>query len=195
MVANGVLAIIQLITASKGNLMKKFTLLASLLTLGISTAQAIVIPDLFGSYKRGAEAARQANRQSGYYGYYPPSPSISYLVARSDGSIKKTKRVSIQDGDLFCWSVDGIDQTATYTAIETFGNLKIGAKFDATSGSPISHAVEPSSKATAATLINQKGDGVNNCWWFKNDMPTGKYTHQVTIGGVKFSETKFTITK
>ena len=59
MVANGVLAIIQLITASKGNLMKKFTLLASLLTLGISTAQAIVIPDLFGSYERGAEAARQ----------------------------------------------------------------------------------------------------------------------------------------
>ena len=74
MVANGVLAIIQLITASKGNLMKKFTLLASLLTLGISTAQAIVIPDLFGSYERGAEAARQANRQSGYYGYYPHHP-------------------------------------------------------------------------------------------------------------------------
>lgn len=175
--------------------MKKFTLLASLLTLGISTAQAIVIPDLFGSYERGAEAARQANRQSGYYGYYPPSPSISYLVARSDGSIKKTKRVSIQDGDMLCWSVDGIDKTATYTAVETFGNLKNGAKFDATSGSPITNAVESSSKATAATLINRKGDGVDNCWWFKNDMPTGKYTHQVTIGGVKFSETKFTITK
>ncbi len=175
--------------------MKKFVFTSLILTLGIGVAHAIVIPDLFGSYERGAEAARQANRQSGYYGYYPPSPSISYFVVEPNGSIKKKKRVSIKDSDMFCWSVNGVDQTATYTAIETFGNLKIGAKFDATSGSPISHAVEPSSTATAATLINQDGGGVDNCWWFKDDMPTGKYTHQVIIGGIKFSETKFTITK
>lgn len=47
--------------------MKKFVLTSLILTLGIGVAHAIVIPDLFGSYKkRGAEAARQANGQNAF---------------------------------------------------------------------------------------------------------------------------------
>ena len=48
--------------------MNKFTILAaSILSLASLSAQAIVIPDIFGSYTRGAEEARQANAQDAYY--------------------------------------------------------------------------------------------------------------------------------
>ena len=194
MVANGVLAIIQLITASKGNLMKKFTLLASLLTLGISTAQAIVIPDLFGSYEKGAEAARQANRQSGYYGYYPSSPSISYDFLNSDGSSKWSKRISIKDKDIFCWSVRNLDPYRAYNATEVFSGLN-GARLQAKSIKPFEIFGNSNDAVVLGTSVNQNGEGIYNCWTFHSEMPTGKYIHQVYIDGIRFPTAEINIIK
>lgn len=174
--------------------MKKFVLTSLILTLGIGVAHAIVIPDLFGSYERGAEAARQANRQSGYYSYYPPSPSISYDFLKSDGSSKWSKRISIKNEDMFCWSVRNLDPYRAYNATEVFSDLN-GARLKAQSKAHFEIFRASDDILVLGSSVNHNGEGVYNCWKFHPETPTGKYTHQVYIDGVKFPEAEINITK
>ena len=174
--------------------MKKFVLTTFILTLGISVAHAIVIPDLFGSYERGAEAARQANRQSGYYGYYPSSPSISYDFLNSDGSSKWSKRISIKDKDIFCWSVRNLDPYRAYNATEVFSGLN-GARLQAKSIKPFEIFGNSNDAVVLGTSVNQNGEGIYNCWTFHSEMPTGKYIHQVYIDGIRFPTAEINIIK
>lgn len=172
--------------------MKNFTLFTSLLALSIATAQAnIVIPDLFGSYQKGAEAARQANTY-GYYGY-SGTPRLSYDVIKQNGSSKWTKRVSLKNNDRLCWTIKNLDPQTVYFAREAFGNMN-GARIVADAILPFRYVEETDDYTIIASSINQNRYNIANCWRFSAGMPTGKYTHQIIIGDFQFPEESFVIT-
>lgn len=171
--------------------MKNFTLFTSLLALSIATAHAIVIPDLFGSYQKGAEAARQANTY-GYYGY-SGTPRLSYDVIKQNGSSKWTKRVSLKNNDRLCWTIKNLDPQTVYFAREAFGNMN-GARIVADAILPFRYVEETDDYTIIASSINQNRYNIANCWIFSSGMPTGKYTHQIIIGDFQFPEESFVIT-
>ncbi len=180
--------------------MKKFTLLASLLTLGISTAQAIVIPDLFGSYQKGVEAARQANSQMPQTGYYlmvvNPSTRTSY----------SSMNVSLKRGDYLCWTVYPITPRQTYQVKETFSVPQTSAydtsvKFGGVVlTSEYNQYLKGGQRSSGSQIFDFYRTAyaadyqIDGCWSFDPATTTqGYYSLYLTVGSTRFAEHKFRI--
>lgn len=85
---------------------------SSIKTLAIITLLSIYkqgftyVPDLFGAYQRGAEAAREANARDAYYYTQMNQPQFYFEIwEKGKKKPKRNLNLSLKKYDVLCWGV------------------------------------------------------------------------------------------
>lgn len=80
--------------------------LAIITLLSISKQGFTYVPDLFGAYQRGAEAAREANARDAYYYTQMNQPQFYFEIwEKGKKKPKRNLNLSLKKYDVLCWGV------------------------------------------------------------------------------------------
>lgn len=161
----------------------------------------IAIPNLFGAYIQGAEAARQQNAR--YY-YYDNSPAISIGVYSQGSNTSKkdfwgdnSKKVSLSKEDALCWIVYNIPANTTYHVEERFYNPEETLFQVKTDGSNVKAHQQLSNNISYfyRQLNSGNSDQISACYIFDEKMAKGSYKLTVKVGKFEFNTQTFKLIK
>lgn len=159
------------------------------------------IPDLFGAYQQGAEAARQANARDAYYYAQMNQPQF-YFEIWENGK-KKPKRnlnLSLKKYDNLCWGVYNLpysDGTVLYTS-ELF-TMPYHGGFTGASPNETMQKITASQQVQTNAIgfdkqILVKNGEAGTCWTFHpTQTPKGKYFLKIGVGNTDFAPKAFNI--
>lgn len=181
--------------------MNKFTILAaSILSLASLSAQAIAIPNIFGSYTRGAEEARQANAQDAYYYQVYSRPEMYIWVYDANNRKKSNMQVSLSKGENLCWQLYPVNNGNQYGIGEIFYTpqaLSIGTPFFGWNSTQeeIHNSVQMTESSYGFNRRQvSRYNNIGTCWAFNpQTTPKGRHYIQIQIGEVDFGRIAFDI--
>lgn len=173
-------------------------IILSTLLFCMSTAHAVYIPNLFGAYEQGAEAARQANARDNVLlelsqeKSYDIEPLMYLEVWKKDKSVGNILHLSLSRKDELCWSIRPVDAGETIEAKEIITTPYTGDFMGKSRNSNIqrtTNRVKINDKSTAFTKQVTSIDGIlYSCWSFPHNTPKGTYSINVSItGGINFT--------
>lgn len=181
--------------------MNKFKIsAASILSLASLSAQAIAIPNIFGAYTRGAEAASQANAQDAYYYQVYSRPEMYIWVYDANNRKKSNMQVSLSKGENLCWQLYPVNNGDRYSISELFiapQAMPLGAPFFGQNST--SNEIHNGGQIIQTRYgFNRKQISRNNhiatCWAFNpQTTPKGRHSIEIKIGEVDFGKVAFEI--
>ena len=174
-------------------------IILSTLLFCMSTAHAVYIPNLFGAYEQGAEAARQANARDAYYHEQLNSPKFFFEV--HDVKRKKAKNnfnLSPKNGDVLCWGIYNLEngnvaQSQEIITMPYQGNF-MGQSHN-TNIQTTTDTVQLNSNTVAFSKnLLSTNNQIYTCWVFHPyNTPKGQYTISIEVGSRNFGTKTFNI--
>lgn len=162
---------------------------------------AFYVPDLFGAYQRGAEAAREANARDAYY-YAQMNQPRFYFEVWEPGK-KKPKRnlnLSLKKEENLCWGVYNLpfENGTTVYASELF-TMPYNGGFTGASPNETKQKitayqqVKPNAIGFDKQILVKNGEA-GTCWTFHpTQTPKGKYFLKIGVGNKELGTHAFTI--
>lgn len=163
------------------------------------TAHAVYIPNLFGAYEQGAEAARQANARDAYYYEQLNSPKFFFEV--HDGKRKKAKNnfnLSPKNGDVLCWGIYNLENGNVAQSQEIITMPYQGDFMGQSHNTNIqttTNAVQLNKNTVAFSKnLLSSSNQIYTCWVFHPyNTPKGRYTIAIEVGSKNFGTRAFNI--